>query len=291
MCESFQSLLPSCLEYEYFYDCLIESSDKYQYNEDFELVISCQKDNAVNEFINKMTEKAKKIWFIWIDHDVNLNSIARFHKTLSKLEHFPIDINSGFVVSRNKELPVYTFSNITRKSNLSKISDFVAIDVETTGLKPLKDRITEISAIRFRNWEPVDMFTTLINPQCPIPFGVRDLTGITDDMVANSPIFSEIVSSLSDYIGKDSLVGHNLNFDLDFLYASGLDFTHTKRKYYDTLQLARRTYDFDSYKLDYLCEHLHIRNNDNAHRSSSDSLAAGILFEQIVKRKTYSFES
>lgn len=177
-----------------------------------------------------------------------------------------------------------TYSRLTVKTNRSKISSFVVIDVETTGLSAYNDEIIEISAIRFYDFKPVELFSTLINPGKSIPKKATSVNGITDDMVLNSPTFSQIASALSAFIGKSNIVGHNLPFDLGFIYRAGLDFTKPAHKYYDTLELSKSITDSDSYKLGDLCEDYNIFI-DNAHRASADCLATGMLFEKLVEEK------
>lgn len=178
-------------------------------------------------------------------------------------------------------------SNVTRSSNLSKLSDFVAIDTETTGLHCSNNQIVELTAIRFREWEPVEIFTTLINPGHPIPEEAYRIHGIADEMVEDAPSIASVIRDFDSFIGSDNLVGHNLPFDLGFLDYAGSEYFGTKRKYYDTLTLAKLLdlYDRDN-KLTTLCEHFCIRDNSSAHRSASDALAAGLLFKKLVDLKT-----
>ena len=178
-------------------------------------------------------------------------------------------------------------SNVTKSSNLSKLSDFVAIDTETTGLHCSNNQIVELTAIRFREWEPVEIFTTLINPGHPIPEEAYRIHGIADEMVEDAPKVASVIRDFDLFIGSDNLVGHNLPFDLGFLDYAGSEYFGTKRKYYDTLNLAKLLdLSVRDNKLTTLCEHFYIRDNASAHRSASDALAAGILFKKLVDLKT-----
>lgn len=111
-----------------------------------------------------------------------------------------------------------------------------------------------------------------------IPQEATEINNITDDMVAGCPTIKEVLPSLEKFIGKSNLLGHNLKFDLRFLYKYGYDFSKEKRKYYDTLEIARTKlkkfnrykyynsdsyYDWDvyDYKLDTLCEYYNISRN------------------------------
>lgn len=211
-------------------------------------------------------------------HAISLKNTDTFHLDVSSLEQIK-------------------YSNITNKTNYERLGNFVSIDIETTGLSHINNKITEISAIKFEYWQPVTIFTTLINPEVRIPDNIIKLTGITNEMVSNSPVFGDIVFDLIDFIGSSNIVGHNLEFDLKFLYFNGLDILSRKRKYYDTLHIAKRTlksfnnkypdryYDVDDYKLTTLCEYYKIRGNLYAHRAESDCMATGYLFKNLADDK------
>ena len=152
-----------------------------------------------------------------------------------------------------------------------------------------------VSAIRFEDWEPVEIFYTLVNPQASIHAEATKVNHITDNMVANAPTFSQVAESLSEFVGKTNLVGHNIAFDLAFLYCSGLNLIDRGIKFYDTLQLSQYLINSSektgtyidyvrNYKLSTLCQHFNIRIT-NFHNSSVDCYAAGLLFEKIVKYK------
>lgn len=97
--------------------------------------------------------------------------------------------------------------------------EFVALDVETTGLKPLQQRVIEIAAIRYRNGKEIERFETLVFPERRIPGYITKLTGITDELVAAAPRFAEIASELEAFLGTSLIVGHKVGFDLSFLNA------------------------------------------------------------------------
>lgn len=199
-------------------------------------------------------------------------------------------------------MPEIKYSNITVRSRIDRLFPFIVIDTETTGLDPNRSEIIEVSAVRYEEgFIPVSCFTTLCCPSSSIPRSASSVNHITHDMVAECPFFSQIASSLTKYISGCNIVGHNLPFDLKFLYAGGLDLSDSVR-YYDTLQLARNTlthegqttwddeldrevplddYDVENYKLGTLCDYFGIEQSC-AHRSLSDSYATGKLFENLV---------
>ena len=100
---------------------------------------------------------------------------------------------------------------------LLELDDFISFDLETTGLNPDKDKITEISACRFINGEFTEEFTTLINPGIPIPKNITALTGITNKMVEEAPSINDALPDFMKFIGSTPLVAQNINFDYNFI--------------------------------------------------------------------------
>lgn len=99
------------------------------------------------------------------------------------------------------------------------VKDYVVFDLETTGVSPLTDAIIEISAVKVRDGQIVDEFSTLVNPKRRIPYGASRVNGITDEMVADMPVFEEVLKDFIDFIGDDILVGHNIHeFDMKFIH-------------------------------------------------------------------------
>lgn len=205
--------------------------------------------------------------------------------------------------NRRKGYNEIPFANITPKG---KYNDFVVFDTETTGLSPSKDRVIELAAIRFVNGSPVSLFETLINPGRDIPSEVTEINGITNEMVASAPTISQVLPAFEEFVAESALVAHNLEFDLKFLYYSGSVLTESKRKYYDTLEQARKllkkpktkydreydTYEVDyeseydvyDYKLETLCDYYNI-TMPGQHRASADALATGKLFLNLIEEK------
>lgn len=98
----------------------------------------------------------------------------------------------------------------------------VALDLETTGLDPQTEAITEIGAIRFDGNRIEDEFSTLINPGKPIPPFITRLTGITDAMVRGAPRIEDAVGELAEFVGNATILGQRISFDLSFLRQQGL---------------------------------------------------------------------
>jgi len=162
-------------------------------------------------------------------------------------------------------------------------SHYAIIDVETTGLKAGKEKITEIAIILHNGTEITEEFCTLVNPEIKIPYYITQLTGINDQMVAGAPKFYEIARQIVEMTTDCIVVGHNVQFDMSFLKAEfkslGYDF---QRPVLDTVKLARKFMPGQgSYSLGKLCTSLNIANNSR-HRASGDALATAKLFEMIL---------
>lgn len=97
---------------------------------------------------------------------------------------------------------------------------FIAFDLETTGLYPIRNKIVEIGAVRFKGKKVIDQFHTLVNPGGPIPQEVIAIHGITDEMVKNAPPERYAVELFLKFIGPDTLIAHNAPFDAGFIMAT-----------------------------------------------------------------------
>lgn len=168
--------------------------------------------------------------------------------------------------------------------------DYIAFDLETTGLSPKNDYIIELSAVRFRGFKPVSAFSTLINPvMVDIPANITRITGIHDDDVLGAPMIQQVMQSFTDFIGDDDMVGHNIRaFDLKFLYRFGFEMDESTRNYYDTLSMARKLVPegaVNNNKLETLLDYFGITRS-SAHRGLTDSVAEGMLFAKLMPLQT-----
>lgn len=101
--------------------------------------------------------------------------------------------------------------------NESKYNNFIALDLETTGLNPENDRIIQIALIKVANGIIVDKFTSLVNPQMHISSKASEINGIYDEDVKNNKTIQEIFPDIMNFIEKYPLVAHNAKFDISFL--------------------------------------------------------------------------
>ena len=93
----------------------------------------------------------------------------------------------------------------------------IALDLETTGLDKYADKIIEIGAVRFEGNEILDTYQTFVNPEKPIPPTVSQLTHITNPMVSGAPRILDVLDEVSEFVGDDIIVGHNVQFDVGFM--------------------------------------------------------------------------
>jgi len=159
---------------------------------------------------------------------------------------------------------------------------YAIIDLETTGGRKT-DKITEVAIIIHDGEKIIDEYSTLINPEINIPYFITNITGITNDMVADAPRFYEVAKKVVELTSDKIIVAHNASFDYHFLKNefSSLGFEF-KRKTICTVKLARKLVPaLDSYSLGELCNELGIEIV-NRHRAMGDALATAKLLEYLL---------
>lgn len=182
------------------------------------------------------------------------------------------------------------------KSLLIPTANYVVIDIETTGLDPMWDSIIELGAIRYRGDKAVSEFSTLINPGFEIDEFISELTGITNSMLSSAPSLDRQLPAYMDYIGSDIIVGHNVNFDINFLYDSSESYglSPVSNDFIDTMHLSRRL--FSEYKHHRLCDLVARFAIDHLqqHRVLSDCNATAEAYQYMkayMQQNGISFES
>ena len=162
------------------------------------------------------------------------------------------------------------------------LADYVAMDLETTGLNPRMDKIIEIGAVKVRNGVVTDTFCTYVNPAKGIPERITELTGIRDEDVAEAPYIEEVLPKFLEFLGEDYLLGHNIIFDYSFVKKAAVNQKLTfEREGIDTLRIARRFLtNLESRNLGFLCKHYQIPLEE-AHRAYHDANAAHLLYQRL----------
>lgn len=164
---------------------------------------------------------------------------------------------------------------------LLKDLDFVVVDVEATGAKTPPNRLIELGAYRIRGGRIVDKFHSLVNPEIPIPRFVASLTGISNEMVRDAPVFADVAPKWLDFVSDSVLIAHNAPFDTSFL-------NHEISRVYPghrmmnphlcTVRLSRRALpDLSNHRLDTIATHFSIPIASR-HRAGSDALATAEIF-------------
>lgn len=161
---------------------------------------------------------------------------------------------------------------------------YVVFDLETTGFSSIKDKIIEIGAVKVVNGEVVDRFSTFVNPKRPIPFEITQLTGITDEMVIESPDIETILPQFLEFVGDGVLVAHNAGFDVGFIKQNcRYQEIDPHFVYVDTVALARVLLPtLSKYKLNVVAKALGI-SLENHHRAVDDAKATAEIFMKFVR--------
>lgn len=166
---------------------------------------------------------------------------------------------------------------------------FVVFDIETTGLSPHSDNLTEIGAVKVQNCEIVDSFSTFVNPKMDISYQIQELTRITNEMVKDAPSLEEALPEFLEFAKDSVLVAHNADFDTGFIYQKcqqlGLEYNFEK---VDTLTLARIiNTNLKRFSLDKVCKDMGVVLSGH-HRAVNDAQATAevfIKYLEIFKKK------
>ena len=162
---------------------------------------------------------------------------------------------------------------------------FVCFDIETTGLSPNKEKITEIGAVKIKNGVVIDTFETFVNPEKPIPQKIVELTGINDGMVKDAPKDEEAVKAFLDFVDGAVLVAHNAPFDTSFIQnvceRMGVTYNLTS---IDTVVICRSILKgIKNCKLDTVAKFLRL-GEFNHHRATDDAEILSRIFISLCER-------
>ncbi len=163
--------------------------------------------------------------------------------------------------------------------------EFCVFDIETTGLSATTNKITEIGAVIYQNGEIKAKYNTFVNPEVPIPENITEITGITDEMVADARPISEVLPEFLDFVGGRMLVAHNAQFDTGFIRfaceENGIKFDNP---YLDTVAMSRNMNpELKNHKLDTLAKFYKL-GDFNHHRASDDAEMLAAIFNCMAER-------
>lgn len=172
-----------------------------------------------------------------------------------------------------------------RERRMNMTDSYVALDLETTGLNPARDRILEIGAVKVIHGEIVDTYRTFVNAKVPISAQVRELTGIDETMIADGKDPDAAVRELIEFCEDKDLLGHNIIFDYSFVkWTAARCRLSFEKKGIDTLKIARKFLpDLESRSLSYLCGYYHIAQ-ECSHRAYDDAAATERLYRELHSR-------
>ena len=192
-------------------------------------------------------------------------------------------INAAELLRRKSSQQYWASSRRTptpKKYNPSvrKVTDYVVLDFETTGLRPGADQIIQVGAVKYKNHEQMDIMNQLVNPLRSISTRIASLTGITNEMVSNEPKIELVINQLIEFIGDLPIVAHNASFDMGFLYALESKMEVPIYTVIDTLKLSRKIINHTpNHKLTTLAQYLQIEHN--AHDALSDCLVTAQIYQ------------
>lgn len=164
------------------------------------------------------------------------------------------------------------------------VKDYIVFDLETTGFRPGLDEIIEISAVKVKNSEIVDNYSTLVKPTIRIPASATQVNGITNDMVSDAPQIQEALEGFVNFVETEILVGHNIHsFDMNFIYDAAMEVFQEGiyNDYIDTLYMAKSCLpQLKHHKLGDISEYFGI-DTAGAHRALNDCIMNQKCYEKM----------
>jgi DNA polymerase-3 subunit epsilon len=201
--------------------------------------------------------------------DILLGYKIAFHTTTGKIEH------TERLGKRQRDQK--------GRSLFEMPFEYCTIDLETTGLMPSFDEIIEFAGVRIREGQVIDQFSTLIKPNNYIDDFISQLTGITNEMLEGQPTFNQVAPQIINFIVNQIIMGHNVHFDVNFLYDNLDDFVGQplRNDFVDLMRLARRVLpDLPNHKLITLAKHFSIKPSGQ-HRALDDCFTTFNCFESL----------
>ncbi|MCS6873556.1 MAG: exonuclease domain-containing protein [Pyrinomonadaceae bacterium] len=174
---------------------------------------------------------------------------------------------------------------LEKRNYILSESSFVVLDIEATDSKFPPGRILEIGAYKIKNRQIIGKFHSLVNPQTPVPKFIKELTGISDEMVEKSPVFEQLISDFLEFLDDSILVAHNTRFDVRLLnYEIGRTYESYQllNPSLCTVQLSRKLITgLENYRLKTIANYYSIEI-ENLHRADDDSYATARIFMNLL---------
>lgn len=186
------------------------------------------------------------------------------------------------------------------KSVIDFPDNYVVVDTETTGLDVSYDSIIELSALKIENQNIVDDFSTLVKPAPRYKYNnisgkfdrpeyvcafITKLTGITNEMLLDAPEIKDVLPDFFRFIGNSVVVGHNVNFDINFLYEASMNVFNLPftNDFIDTMRISRKLLpELKHHRLSDISEYFGL-SYDGAHRALTDCMLTNTCFSSLKK--------
>ena len=230
-------------------------------------------NGTLTYYIRKMSWASKKSE---IEEDnISEDTVTKLHKKVVPIEKIEIKTQT------------FLFDQKSEYNDTIKDKSVVVFDIETTGLDFENDEITEIGAVKIVNGIITEKFSTFVKPSQPIPLEVQNLTNITNEMVKDAPLISDVIIDFNDFCKDCILCGHNvIGFDFKFIKKAaescGIYF---KNQIIDTLVIARTSnLRLANYKLGTIVNALGL-TLEGAHRAYNDAFATAQVLLELSKIK------
>lgn len=204
--------------------------------------------------------------------------------------NFTINVEMGrFSIAEREKIE----RTLKGKSTIDLLSDYIIFDIETTGLDSSYDEVIEIGAIKLKNNKIVSKFNSLVKPKNEIDEYITELTGITNEMVKDAPTIEEILPDFMNYIGNDILIGHNVNFDINFIYDNLYrnKFDVLTNDFIDAMRISRKLLpELPHHRLIDLAKYFKIDSTNN-HRTLKDCEITMNVYENLKEIVLQKYEN
>lgn len=209
---------------------------------------------------------------------------------IKHLKNSPESVKHGFSkaarLHRAKKMQESKLSKANSTSTRQSITELVAIDLETTGLKPTNSEIISISAVKRNNEQQVEKFNRYIKIESEVPATIQKLTGLSNDFLnSEGESLEKVLEEFQVFIGNNVLVGYNLLFDQSFLNAAFIKANKQiiSNRMIDLMPIIKKDQKFlDNYRLATVLKNYGIEN-EHPHKSISDAMATLDLALKLIK--------
>ena len=196
-------------------------------------------------------------------------------------------VNTDNVLEKHSmsEVPEIKIQKVTESFDMDKkMQTFIVFDLETTGFRPVLDKIVKVAAVRYENGVPTKAFISPVNPRVRMKTEAAAEANTAADK-KEAPQLSDISESLVEFIGDSPILGYNAPMDLRFMYCNGVDLI-SGRKIYDAKNLAKKLYkNIDYYSINNVLDYQEI-NVGEVKGAKKECYAIGKVFMEMVNKIT-----